>query len=103
HSFPTRRSSDLTLIGDELMCHTAKLRLWIFELSYRAPRITAEIANVIVRWITWSFIASQDGLRIVIKRRNDSLISFRVAAKQSLTRQRLKIQTIDEGTIAFRR
>src|SRR2546427_1577317 len=85
------------------MSHAAKLRLRIFEFSYRAPRITAEIANVIVRWIDWSLVASQHGLCIVIEWRDYRLISFRVAPKQTIGRQRLKIQTIDERTIAFRR
>ena len=85
------------------MRHAAKLRLRIFEVGYRTARITAEIANVIVRWIDWSLVASQHGLCIVIEWRDYGLISFRVAPKQTIGRQRLKIQTIDERTIAFRR
>src|SRR5207237_4759654 len=85
------------------MRHAPKLRLLIVEVGYRTARITAEIANVIVRWIDWSLVASQHGLCIVIEWRDYGLISFRVAPKQTIGRQRLKIQTIDERTIAFRR
>src|SRR5438132_7921060 len=85
------------------MRHAAKLRLRIFEVGYRTARITAEIANVIVRWIDWMLVATEHGPCIVIEWRDYGLISFRVAPKQTIGRQRLKIQTIDERTIAFRR
>src|SRR5438477_3219088 len=85
------------------MGHTAQLRLRIFEFSYCVSRITGEIPNVIVRWIGWSLIASQDGLCFVIKWRDYGFISLRVAAKQSGCLECFEIETIDEWTIAFRR
>src|SRR2546423_6938291 len=66
----------LTLISDELMSHTTKLRLRIFEFGCGAPRITAEIANIIVRWIGLSLVASKNSLCFVIKRRDYCLISL---------------------------
>ena len=81
------------------MSHTAKLRLWILEFGCCAPRITAEIANVVIRWIGWSFVASKNSLCFVIKRRDYRLISLRVAAKQSCRLECLEVQSIDEGPI----
>ena len=85
------------------MLDAAKLGLRILERGDRPLRARLEIADEVVRRIGRRFRARQQRLRVVVERRDHGLIGLVVASEETLGREGLEVQAIDEGAIAFGR